>query len=199
MKARQAVKDVGRVMGYPFGEVDKIAKEIPEELNISLGSALKKSPAFKEMAEGTYSELIEHSLILEGVNRHASTHAAGVVIAPGDLTDFIPLYKSSKGDITSQYDMKGLEKLGLLKMDFLGLRNLTVIDRTLVLIENNHEKVDIQSIPLDDEDVYDLFTQGLTIGIFQFESARMREYLKKFKPRCIEDLIALIALYSCLL
>ena len=184
MKARQAVKDVGRVMGYPFGEVDKIAKEIPEELNISLGSALKKSPAFKEMAEGTYSELIEHSLILEGVNRHASTHAAGVVIAPGDLTDFIPLYKSSKGDITSQYDMKGLEKLGLLKMDFLGLRNLTVIDRTLVLIENNHEKVDIQSIPLDDEDVYDLFTQGLTIGIFQFESAGMREYLKKLKPSC---------------
>ena len=195
MKARQAVKDVGRVMGYPFGEVDKIAKEIPEELNISLEGALKKSPAFKEMAEGTYSELIEHSLILEGVNRHASTHAAGVVIAPGDLTDFIPLYKSSKGDITSQYDMKGLEKLGLLKMDFLGLRNLTVIERTLELIETNQEKVDIQSISLDDKDVYDLFTKGTTIGIFQFESAGMREYLKKLKPSCIEDLIALNALY----
>ena len=195
MKARQAVKDVGRVMGYPYGEVEKIAKEIPEELNITLKGALKKSPEFKKMAEGTYKELIEHSLILEGVNRHASTHAAGVVIAPGDLTDFIPLYKSSKGDVTSQYDMKGLEKLGLLKMDFLGLRNLTVIERTLELIEKNHEKVDIQTISLEDKDVYSLFAKGLTIGIFQFESAGMREFLKKLKPTCIEDLIALNALY----
>ena len=195
MKARQAVKDVGRVMGYPYGEVDKIAKEIPEELNISLKGALNKSPTFKKMAESTYKELIKHSFNLEGVNRHASTHAAGVVIAPGDLTDFIPLYKSSKGDITSQYDMKGLEKLGLLKMDFLGLRNLTVIKRALELIENNHKKVDIQSIPLDDDDVYDLFTKGHTIGIFQFESAGMREFLTKLKPTCIEDLIAMNALY----
>ena len=195
MKARQAVKDVGRVMGYPYGEVDKIAKEIPEELNISLKGALNKSPTFKKMAESTYKELIEHSFNLEGVNRHASTHAAGVVIAPGDLTDFIPLYKSSKGDVTSQYDMKGLEKLGLLKMDFLGLRNLTVIKRALELIENNHKKVDIQSIPLDDDDVYDLFTKGHTIGIFQFESAGMREFLTKLKPTCIEDLIAMNALY----
>ncbi len=195
MKARQAVKDVGRVMGYPYGEVDKIAKEIPEDLNITLEGALKKSPTFKKMAEGTYKELIEHSLNLEGVNRHASTHAAGVVIAPGELTDFIPLYKSSKGDITSQYDMKGLEKLGLLKMDFLGLRNLTVIERTLELIEKNYEKVDIKSIPLDDKDVYDLFTRGVTIGVFQFESAGMREFLIKLKPSCIEDLIAMNALY----
>ena len=195
MKARQAVKDVGRVMGYPYGEVDKIAKEIPEELNISLKGALNKSPKFKKMAESTYKELIEHSFNLEGVNRHASTHAAGVVIAPGNLTDFIPLYKSSKGDVTSQYDMKGLEKLGLLKMDFLGLRNLTVIKRALELIENNHKKVDIQSIPLDDDDVYDLFTKGHTIGIFQFESAGMREFLTKLKPTCIEDLIAMNALY----
>ena len=110
------------------------------------------------MSLGNYKELIDHSLILEGVNRHASTHAAGVVVAPGELTDFIPLYKSSKGDITSQYDMKCLEKLGLLKMDFLGLRNLTVIERTLWLIEKTHKRIDIQTIPLDDKKVYELFT-----------------------------------------
>jgi len=195
MKARQVVKDVGRVMGYSFGVVDKIAKEIPDELNISLKSALKKNPVFKKLANGEYKELIEHSLILEGVNRHASTHAAGVVIAPGDLTEFIPLYKSSKGDITSQYDMKCLEKLGLLKMDFLGLRNLTVIEKTLELIEKMHKKVNIQSISLEDKKVYDLFAKGLTVGIFQFESAGMREFLKKLKPTCIEDLIAMNALY----
>ncbi len=195
MKARQVVKDVGRVMGYPFGEVDKIAKEIPDEINISLKTALKKSPDFKSMSLGNYKELIDHSLILEGVNRHASTHAAGVVVAPGELTDFIPLYKSSKGDITSQYDMKCLEKLGLLKMDFLGLRNLTVIERTLGLIEKTHKRIDIQTIPLDDKKVYELFTKGLTVGVFQFESSGMREFLSKLKPSCIEDLIALNALY----
>ena len=195
MKARQAVKDVGRVMGFPFGEVDKIAKEIPDEINISLKDALKKSPSFKKMADGNYKELINHSQVLEGVNRHASTHAAGVVIAPGNLTDFIPLYKSSKGDVTSQYDMKCLEKLGLLKMDFLGLRNLTIIERTLELIEKTDKKVNINTIPMDDKKVYKLFSDGVTTGIFQFESAGMREFLTKMKPTCIEDLIALNALY----
>ena len=131
MKARQVVRDVGRVMSYPFGEVDKIAKAIPEELNITLDDAIKKSTELRNYAEGDYRELIQHSLVLEGMNRHASTHAAGVVIAPSDLTDYVPLYKSSQGDVTSQYDMKGLEELGLLKMDFLGLRTLTVIIKPL--------------------------------------------------------------------
>ncbi|MBH09801.1 MAG: DNA polymerase III subunit alpha [Candidatus Marinimicrobia bacterium] len=195
MKARQVVRDVGRVMGYSFGEVDKIAKAIPNELNITLEEALIKSPDLKEMANEQYKELIEHSKILEGMNRHASIHAAGVVISPGELTDYIPLYKSTTGDITSQYDMKGLEDLGLLKMDFLGLRNLTVIDKTLKLIEDTDKLIDISKIPFDDKKVYKLFSQGMTIGVFQFESSGMREFLKKLKPTIIEDLIAMNALY----
>ena len=133
MKAKQVVRDVGRVMGYSFSEVDKIAKAIPNELNITLDKALEKSPELKKMSEGDFQELINHSKVLEGMHRHASIHAAGVVIAPSELTDYIPLYKSSTNDITSQYDMKGLEELGLLKMDFLGLRNLTVIDKAVAL------------------------------------------------------------------
>ena len=129
------------------------------------------------------------------MNRHASTHAAGVVIAPGDLTDYVPLYRSSQGDVTSQYDMKGLEDLGLLKLDFLGLRNLTVIDNTLKLIQDKGDKIDIEKIPLDDSKVYKLFSKGLTTGVFQFESSGMREVLKKRKPSVIEDLIAMNALY----
>ena len=147
MKARQVVRDVGRVMGYSFGEVDRIAKAIPNELNITLNEALIKSADLKEMANGEYKELIGHSKILEGMNRHASIHAAGVVIAPGDLTDYVPLYKSTTGDVTSQYDMKGLEDLGLLKMDFLGLRNLTVIDKAVKLIEKIEKPIDIEKIP----------------------------------------------------
>ena len=120
MKAKQVVRDVGRVMGYSFSDVDKIAKAIPNELNITLDKALEKSPELSDMADGDYKELMEHSKVLEGMNRHASIHAAGVVIAPGELTDYVPLYKSTTDDVTSQYDMKGLEELGLLKMDFLG-------------------------------------------------------------------------------
>jgi DNA polymerase-3 subunit alpha len=195
MKARQVVRDVGRVMGYSFGEVDRIAKMIPEGPHVTLEEALANNPELKELAEGPYRELMHHSRILEGMNRHASTHAAGVVIAPGDLTDYVPLYKSSKGDITTQYDMKGLEELGLLKMDFLGLRNLTVIDRTVKLIRERGIEVDIEKIPLDDPEVYRLFAKGLTVGIFQFESSGMREFLKKLKPTTIEDLIAMNALY----
>ena len=133
MKAKQVIRDVGRVMGYTFSEVDRLAKAIPDELGITLESAIKKSTEFRKMSEDEYKELVEHSLVLEGMNRHASIHAAGVVIAPGDLTNYVPLYKSSSGDITTQYDMKGLEDLGLLKMDFLGLRNLTVINKALEL------------------------------------------------------------------
>ena len=195
MKAKQVIRDVGRVMGYSFGEVDRIAKTIPDELNITLDKAINKSSDFRAMAEGEYKELIEHSKVLEGMNRHASTHAAGVVIADGDLTDYVPLYKSSSGDVTSQYDMKGLEDLGLLKMDFLGLRNLTVIDKTKKLIERDNKSLDIDSISLNDEKVYKLFSNGLTTGVFQFESSGMREYLKKLKPTVIEDLIAMNALY----
>jgi DNA polymerase III, alpha subunit len=195
MKAKQAVRDVGRVLGYSFGEIDRIAKMIPTTLNISLEEALEQSTELNEAAEGEYKEVIEFSKILEGMNRHASTHAAGVVIAPGDLTDYVPLYRSPQGDVTSQYDMKGLEELGLLKLDFLGLRNLTVIDKTIKLVKIVGDDVDIEKIPLDDPDVYKIFAKGLTTGVFQFESSGMREFLKKLKPTVIEDLIAMNALY----
>ncbi|MEC8703800.1 MAG: DNA polymerase III subunit alpha, partial [Candidatus Neomarinimicrobiota bacterium] len=153
MKARQVVRDVGRVLGYSFGEVDKLAKMIPTTLNITLDEALEQSPELKAASKGEFKELLDYSKILEGMNRHASIHAAGVVIAPGELTDYVPLYRSSQGDITSQYDMKGLEDLGLLKLDFLGLRNLTVIDNAIKLIEENGNKIDIENIPLDDQEV----------------------------------------------
>ena len=195
MKAKQVVRDVGRVMGYPFGEVDKIAKAIPNELNITLDAAVEKSHDLQGFSEGDYKELMSHAKVLEGMHRHASIHAAGVVIAPGDLTDYVPLYRSSSGDVTSQYDMKGLEELGLLKMDFLGLRTLTVIDKAVKLIEQKGEKVDIEKLPLDDAKVYEIFAKGFTIGVFQFESSGMREFLKKLKPTVIEDLIAMNALY----
>ena len=195
MKAKQVVRDVGRVMGYSFSDVDKIAKAIPNELNITLEKALEKNPELQKMAEGEYEELMSHSKVLEGMNRHASIHAAGVVIAPGELTDYVPLYKSSTDDITSQYDMKGLEDLGLLKMDFLGLRNLTVIDKTIKLIEKKGKAVDLEKLEFNNNDVYKLFSKGHTIGVFQFESSGMREYLKKLKPSVIEDLIAMNALY----
>ena len=195
MKAKQVVRDVGRVMGYSFSEVDKIAKAIPNELNITLDKALEKSPELSEMAENNYKELIQHSKVLEGMNRHASIHAAGVVIAPGELTDYVPLYKSNTDDVTSQYDMKGLEDLGLLKMDFLGLRNLTVIDKAVKLIKHQKKSIDLENISFEDPKVYKLFAKGHTIGVFQFESSGMREFLKKLKPTVVEDLIAMNALY----
>ena len=195
MKAKQVIRDVGRVMGYTFSEVDRLAKAIPDELGITLESAIKKSPEFRKMSENEYKELVEHSLVLEGMNRHASIHAAGVVIAPGDLTNYVPLYKSSSGDITTQYDMKGLEDLGLLKMDFLGLRNLTVINKALELIELKGEKIQIDKVSMEEPEVYKLFANGLTIGVFQFESSGMREFLKKLQPTVIGDLIAMNALY----
>ena len=195
MKAKQVVRDVGRVMGYSFSEVDKIAKTIPNELNITLDQALEKSPEFLKLSKGEFGELINHSKVLEGMHRHASIHAAGVVISPGELTDYIPLYKSSTDDITSQYDMKGLEELGLLKMDFLGLRNLTVIDKALNLINSKNNEVDLDKLLFDDPLVYKLFSKGHTIGVFQFESSGMREFLKKLKPTVLDDLIAMNALY----
>ncbi|MFQ6615719.1 MAG: DNA polymerase III subunit alpha [Fidelibacterota bacterium] len=197
LKARQVVRDVGRVLGLSYGQVDRIAKMIPLGPGVTLDGALKVSPELQNLVnkDKTIRELVEFSKVLEGMNRHASTHAAGVVIAPGELTDYIPLYKSPQGDITSQYDMKGLEDLGLLKMDFLGLRNLTVIDQTEDLLKERGVEIDMDTIPLDDPEVYRTFSRGNTIGVFQFESSGMREYLKKLKPTGIEDLIAMNALY----
>ena len=200
MKAKSVIRDVGRVLGMSYGEVDKIAKLVPNELNITLDRALKLNPELSEISHSspTHKNLIDYSKVLEGCHRHASTHAAGVVIAPGPLTDYVPLFKnSSTGDIATQVDMNGLEDLGLLKMDFLGLRNLTVINKTLELIENrHHKKIDINNIDLTDQKVYkSIFSSGNTIGVFQFESDGMREYLTQLKPNCIEDLVAMNALY----
>ena len=197
MLARQVVRDVGRVMGLPYGEIDKIAKKIPHFPGMTLTRALEETVDLKEMIDGNpvYRDLMRHCLILEGLNRNAGTHAAGVVIAPGKLTDYIPLARSSEGETTSQWDMKILEDLGLLKMDFLGLKTLTVIANTLKLLREKGEIVDVYRIPLDDERSYELFHQGRTVGIFQFESGGMTEYLMKLKPERLEDLIAMNALF----
>ncbi|MEA3287205.1 MAG: DNA polymerase III subunit alpha [Candidatus Marinimicrobia bacterium] len=199
LKARAVIRDVGRVLEIPIKETDRIAKLVPEELGITLSQALKKSPELKQASEldAVHTKLFDHSLVLEGMNRNAGKHAAGLVIAPGKLTDYIPLYKSAKdGSVTSQYDMKAIEDVGLIKFDFLGLRTLTVIQEAVDLIKKfQNVNIDIANIPMDDEAAYKLFADGLTIGLFQFESTGMREYLKKLKPTVLEDLIAMNALY----
>ncbi len=199
LKARAVIRDVGRVLEVPIKETDRIAKLVPEELGIKLPQALKKSPELKQASEldEVHHKLFAHSEVLEGMNRNAGKHAAGLVIAPGKLTDYIPLYKSPKdGSVTSQYDMKALEDVGLIKFDFLGLRTLTVIQEAIDLIkEFKGVDINIDEIPMDDPQVYKLFADGLTIGLFQFESTGMREYLKKLKPTVLEDLFAMNALY----
>ena len=198
MAARAVVRDVGRVMSMPYAEVDAIAKMIPFEVDMTLEKALNRKDSelgrrYKD--EEDIKTLIEYSRVLEGLSRHASTHAAGVVIAPGPITDYAPLYKSSKDEITTQYDMRWIEAIGLLKMDFLGLRTLTVIDDCLKLLKKRDIKIDIDKITLTDPEVYKLFARAETIGIFQFESGGMRDYLKKLRPTRLEDLTAMNALY----
>ena len=198
MKARSVVRDVARVLGLSFSEADRIAKLIPDNLGVTIEDALKGSPelAQAESVDQTHKDLFAFSRVLEGMNRHASTHAAGVVIAPGDLIDYVPLYRNPKTEeITTQVDMNGLEDLGLLKMDFLGLRTLTVIDKTLKMLKTREIDLDIDKIPPDDEGTFELFSRGQTIGVFQFESGGMREFLKKLRPTRIEDLIAMNALH----
>lgn len=198
MAARAVVRDVGRVLAIPYGEVDKIAKMIPLGTDMTLDKALAQVPELSALAEsdGRVARLLNYSKTLEGLARHCSTHAAGVVIAPSALTNFVPLFKGSKDEITTQYDMKMVEEIGLLKMDFLGLRTLTVLDDALRMIKENHgEDIDLDAIGLEDEKVFRLFQRGETIGIFQFESPGMREYLRKLKPTTFTDLTAMNALY----
>jgi DNA polymerase-3 subunit alpha len=198
MAARGVVRDVGRVLGMPYSEVDKIAKIIPFAIEMTLKKALVQSSELKELYDKDIriTKLIDLSMTLEGLARHASTHAAGVVIAPKALTEYVPLFKGSKDEVTTQFDMKMVEEIGLLKMDFLGLRTLTVIQDCLQMIEENHgKKVDIDGIDLNDKKVYKLFSRGDTIGIFQFESNGMREYLKRLKSETLMDLTVMNALY----
>jgi DNA polymerase-3 subunit alpha len=198
MAARGAIRDVGRALDIPYSEVDKIAKLVPQEPNATLTKALKSVKELKEISksEEKYKKLISVARNLEGLARHASTHAAGVVIAPKPLIELIPLYKSSKDEIMTQFSMSDLERLGLLKMDFLALTTLTVIEQALDQITTQlGETLDVSLIDLKDEQTFLLFSEGRTTGIFQFESSGMRDILRRLQPDRFEDLIALNALY----
>jgi len=198
MAARGVIRDTGRGLEMTYAEVDRIAKLVPAELHITLEKAMGQSADLKALiqSDGRVKELIEIAKRLEGLARHASTHAAGVVISPQPLTDFVPLYKSNKDEITTMYPMMDVEKIGLLKMDFLALTTLTIIDDTLKMLKQ-YEGLDLNmdTLPLDDEKTYELFSAGLTDGVFQFESSGMKDILRKFKPSSIEHLTALNALY----
>jgi DNA polymerase-3 subunit alpha len=198
MAAKAVLKDAGRALDMPYGEVDRIAKMVPNQLNIELKDAFKQSPQLESLrnSDERVKELVEVALRLEGLARHASTHAAGVVISPRPLTEIVPLYKSNKDEISTQYDMNALERIGLLKMDFLGLTTLTVLSEAVRMINQNRGvAVDLASLPLDDPDTYALFSRADVTGIFQFESHGMRDILKQYQPSRLEDLTALNALY----
>src|SRR5687767_6478765 len=198
MKAKAVVRDVGRVLEMPYADVDRIAKQIPPALDMTLDKAVAENPVLKDMAakDPKVKEVIEIGKRLEGMSRHASVHAAGVVIAPGPVVDYAPLYKDAKDQITTQWNMKEVERVGLLKMDFLGLSTLTLIDDALKEIKRTEGiELDIDRIPLDDAKTYRVFGEGATYGVFQFESSGMRELLRKGKPSCLDDLSALNALY----
>jgi DNA polymerase-3 subunit alpha len=197
MKAKAAIRDVGRAMDIPYGEVDRIAKLVPNTLNITLKEALKQEPRLEELYKSSpqVKDLIDIAQALEGLTRHASKHAAGVVIANRPLVEYTPMYVQ-EGEVTTQYDMKHIEKLGLIKFDFLGLQNLTIIQDCLRLIEAvRGESIDMTTIPLSDEATYKLLSAGDTTGVFQLESSGMKDLLVRLRPSTFEDIIALIALY----
>ena len=198
MAAKAAVKDVGRGLDMPYAEVDRIAKLIPAEIGINLTKALAETPSLRTMIakDERVRDLFGIARRLEGMARHASTHAAGVVISPVPLTDIVPLYKSNKDEITTQYAMDHLEEIGLLKMDFLALTTLTVLDHAVKLIgQTTGEEINLATLPMNDAKTYEIFSQGLSNGIFQFESSGMKDILRRFKPEKLEDLTALNALY----
>ncbi|WP_158748761.1 DNA polymerase III subunit alpha [Acidobacterium sp. S8] len=199
MAAKAAIKDVGRALDMPYGDVDRIAKLVPTTIGVTIEQALKDSPPLQEAYDTNTQvrELIDTAKKLEGLVRGAGVHAAGVVIAPRPLTDLVPVVRSKNDEIVTAYDMKAVEKMGLLKMDFLGLTTLTVIDDCLKLIKRNRDEVvDMATIPLDDQLTYEqVFHRALTSGVFQFESGGMRDVLRRYKPTSVEDLTALNALY----
>jgi len=198
MAARAVVRDVGRVLKVPYGDVDKLAKMIPAQVGTTLAKALQSVPELDTLyrQDATVKKLIDLSFTLEGLARHASTHAAGIVITPTRLTDYVPLFKSNKGEVTTQYEMKILEDLGVLKIDILGLKTLSQIKNTIDLVER-HEGVRIEpeAIPFDDDATFELFRKAQTVGIFQLESSGMRDLLRKIGPTRFEDVIAINALY----
>jgi DNA polymerase III subunit alpha len=198
LKARSVVRDVARVMGLSVRDGDRIAKMIPNELNITLSSAAERNPELKRAVatEPQTKQLMQHAMALEGLSRSAGVHAAGVVISDRDLSEYVPLCRDVKGnDIVSQYSMNPLNDLGLLKMDFLGLKTLTVIEDTVNLIRKAQPKFEIKDIPLNDQKAFDLYNRGETIGLFQMESGGITSVSKQFDVRKLDDIIALIALY----
>ncbi len=198
LAARAAVRDVGRVLNLPYGEVDKTAKLIPGMPGMSIERAIKESPEFRALAEGASgaAELIAMARRVEGMPRHASTHAAGVVISSDPLTDYVPLQEGTDGVPLTQYSMENLEAVGLLKMDFLGLRTLSIIERSLASIkEQTGRELRWEEVSYEDEATYELLGRGETTGIFQLESAGMRRVLKEMKPTLFEDIVSAVALY----
>lgn len=196
MAARGAIRDVARAMGTPYQVADTVAKQIPQEPNITIERALEKNPDLKAMylGDSVIHELIDTARKVEGMPRHASTHAAGVVITKDPVSEYVPLQKNDESIVT-QYTMGTLESLGLLKMDFLGLRNLTVIRDCVNSLRKSDADFDIEKIPLDDKKVFEMLSAGYTQGVFQFESAGMRATLMRLIPDSVEDLIAVISLY----
>lgn len=198
MGAKAAIRDVGRVLGMSYGDVDRVAKLVPTELKITLDRAIDQVPELQQMSEnGTAeSQLIQYAKTLEGLARHASVHAAGLVITPGELTDFVPLYKpSNKDTIVTQYSGEVMEDIGLIKMDFLGLQNLSVIQDTVETIKGlTGDEIVLDEIALDDQETMDLFRRGETTGIFQFHSGWLHDFLRRLQPDSIDDLIAMNAL-----
>ncbi len=195
--ARAAIRDVGRVLDAPYGEVDRVAKEIPFAIGMTIDKALEVNPILRQWYEegDTVTEMIDIAREIEGLPRHASTHAAGVVISKNAVSKYVPLYMH-QDSVTTQFPMNTLEELGLLKMDFLGLRTLTVIRDTLQNVENNRkEKINLSKIPFDDPKVFENMSQGNTLGVFQLESAGMQSFMKELKPEKFEDIIAGISLY----
>lgn len=194
MKSKAVIRDVGRALGIPYADVDAIAKLIPNVLNVSLKEAYELEPQFSSLRQRDpkADELLSIAERLEGLNRHSSVHAAGVVIADDTLTRYLPLYRGSDEEIVSQFEMKGVEKLGLLKFDFLGLRNLTVIQEAIQL---TGESIDLLKINYSDPKVMGELSSGDTVGIFQLESSGMRDVIKRLKPTRFEDIIAIVALY----
>jgi DNA polymerase-3 subunit alpha len=199
MAAKAAIKDVGRAMGVLYSEVDRIAKMVPTTLNITLDEAIQESPGLQQIYESDAQirELLDTAKKLEGMVRNAGVHAAGVVISPRPLNELVPLYKTKNDEIVTAFDMVAIEKLGLLKMDFLGLTTLTILDDSLKLIaQTRGKRIVLDGILLDDQETYEkVFHEGLTSGVFQFESRGMRDVLRRYQPNSIEDLTALNALY----
>ena len=198
LAARGVLRDVGRVMDLPYAFVDSIAKMVPQELNITLDKALQMNPEFRNLYETNeqVKELVDMSKRLEGLPRHTSMHAAGVVISQKAVDEYVPLSRASDGSVTTQFTMTTLEELGLLKMDFLGLRTLTVIQNAVQMAEtSNGVKIDIDHIDYDDKAVLDSLGTGKTDGVFQLESTGMKNFMKELKPQSLEDIIAGISLY----